>query len=93
MLNVGCQSQSQCEGASTHHAADSEAGNVTAGWEAPFKLPHTGSYQSQETGELSSLRKLPAPWLVPRQVPPKEKYALRWPHRDWSALGRGGADQ
>ena len=33
MLHVGCQSQ--CESAPTHHVADSEAGNVTAVWEAP----------------------------------------------------------
>ena len=50
MLNVGCQSQ--CESAPTHHVADSEAGNVTAvsRWEAPFKLPHTGSYHWQPPG-------------------------------------------
>jgi hypothetical protein len=57
MLNVGCQSQ--CESASTHHVADSEseAGNVTAGWEAPFKLPHAGSYQPPGTGGLCIKRK------------------------------------
>jgi hypothetical protein len=55
MLHVGCQSQ--CESAPTHHVADSEAGNVTAVWEAPFKLPHTGSYQPPGTGGLCIKRK------------------------------------
>ena len=55
MLNVGCQSQ--CESAPTHHVADSEAGNVTAVWEALFKPPHTGSYQPPGTGGLCIKRK------------------------------------